>query len=112
MFWFWVTIHVHFICVEKQVGFPSQMTLFSPPSKLSRQELRRVILIGSTVGVIAMTLFTTVLFLTLLVLSKMVPYPEIFLVGSGTGNVTADLGPLGKFEMHPEFAMQSKIHLS
>jgi hypothetical protein len=59
-----------------------------------------------------MTLFTTILFLTLILLAKMVPYPDIFIVGSATGNVTADLGAMGRVEMNPVFEMQSRLHLS
>ena len=79
---------------------------------MSKQELRKVILIGSAVGIIAMILFTTILFFSLILLFKFIPYPEIYLVGSGGGNITADLGPLGSVEMVPKFTIQSKIHLS
>ena len=88
------------------------MTMFSTPTKMTKAELRRVILLGSIIGVIVMTLFTTILFLGMLFFSKVITYPEVFIVGSAVGNVTADLGAMGKMEVYPEFHLESRLHLS
>lgn len=51
------------------------------------------------------------LVMSFVILSKVVRYPDIFLVGNITGNVTADLGSLGKVELKPEFQLNFKINL-
>jgi len=81
-------------------------------SKKTTEEVHRVILLGSIIGVIVMTLFTTIRFLGMLLFSKIVTHPEIFIVGSAVGNVTADLGAIGKVEFYSEFHLESRLHLS
>jgi hypothetical protein len=66
--------------------------------------------VSSTVLFI-LTLLIGVITVVVYVLTKVIKYPDIYIIGNITGNVSANLGTLGHVHLTPELQLSIKVNV-
>ena len=77
---------------------------------ISRLRLRKTLIIC---GIIILTILFLIglISLTFYFLAKVIKYPDIYVTGNVTGNVSANLGTLGHVYLTPDFQVNIKVNV-